>query len=81
MDKASFLAADLAIPQAWGLALQQHRAAFQGIKYSSRFIDQACLALFDRGGLQARLDATDLGALSDLASAMDWLHDRRVALL
>jgi len=44
VDKASLLAADLSIPQAWGLAVQQHPAAFEAIKYSSRFIDQPCLA-------------------------------------
>lgn len=55
MAKASLLATDLSIPQAWGLAVQQHPAAFDALKYSSRFIDQSCLALFDRGGMAARL--------------------------
>ncbi|MGA2864439.1 MAG: RES domain-containing protein [Verrucomicrobiota bacterium] len=81
VDKASLLAADLAIPQAWGLAVQRHPAAFQAIKYTSRFIDQACLALFDRGGLQARLRVTHLGALNDLDAAVDWLHERQAALV
>jgi len=40
VDKASLLATDLSIPQAWGLAVQQHPAAFDALKYSSRFIDQ-----------------------------------------
>ncbi len=81
VDRASLLAADLAVPQAWGLAVQRHPAAFQGIKYASRFIDQACLALFDRGGLHAQLNVRDLGALSELDAAVDWLHDRQAALV
>ena len=48
VDKASLLSADLTIPQAWSPAVQRHPAGFQAIKYSSRFLDQACLALFDR---------------------------------
>ena len=41
VDKASLLAADLAVPQAWGLAVQKHPAGFEALKYSSRFLDQA----------------------------------------
>lgn len=81
VDKASLLAADLAIPQAWGLAVQRHPAAFQAIKYTSRFIDQPCLALFDRAGAQAQLKVTHLGALNDLDAAVDWLHERQAALV
>jgi hypothetical protein len=81
LDKASLLAADLSVPQAWGLAVQQHPAAFEAIKYSSRFIDQPCLALFDRGGLAARLQATLLGELKALDEAVDWLDQHEVALV
>ena len=81
VDKASLLAADLTIPQAWCLAVQQHPAAFQALKYTSRFIDQPCLALFDRGGLQAQLEVTHLGALNHLEAAVDWLHERQAALV
>ena len=34
VDKASLLAADLTIPQTWGLAVQGHPAGFMAIKYS-----------------------------------------------
>ena len=81
VDKASLLAADITVPQDWGLAIQQHPAAFEAIKYSSRFIDQPCLALFDRGGMAARLQATLLGSLIDLDEAVDWLDERKVALV
>ena len=81
VDKASLLAADLGIPQAWGLAVQEHPAGFEAIKYSSRFVDQPCLALFDRGGMAARLQVKLLGELSGLDEAVDWLDKHKVALL
>ena len=81
VDKASLLAADITVPQAWGLAVQQHPTAFEAIKYSSRFIDQPCLALFDRGGMAIRLHETLLGELNNLHEAVDWLDDRQVALV
>jgi hypothetical protein len=81
VDKASLMATDLSIPQAWGLAVQQHPAAFEAIKYSSRFLDQPCLAVFDRGGLQAQLQVKALGPLNSLDAAVDWLDERKAALL
>lgn len=81
VDKASLLATDLSIPQAWGRAVQQHPAAFAAIKYSSRFVDQPCLALFDRGGMAAQLQETLLGPLNDVDAAVDWLDERKAALV
>jgi len=81
VDKASLLAADLSIPQAWGLAVQGHPAGFEAIKYASRFLDQPCLALFERGGLQPKLRVKALGALTRLDAAADWLDERRAALV
>jgi hypothetical protein len=81
VDKASLMATDITIPQEWGLALQQHLAAFDAIKYSSRFIDQPCLALFDRGGMATRLQETLLGELKVVDEAVDWLDDHHVALV
>jgi hypothetical protein len=81
VDKASLLATDLSTPQAWGLAVQEHPAAFEAIKYSSRFIDLPCLALFDRGGMPARLQVTLLGPLSSIDAAADWLDERKAALV
>lgn len=81
VDKASLMAADLQIPQQWGLAVQQHPAAFEGIKYSSRFMDQACLALFERGGMAAKLHTTLLGKLQDLDGAVNWLDEHHIALV
>src|SRR6266581_1662709 len=81
VDRASLLAADLAIPQAWGLAVQEHPAAFRAIKYSSRFMDQLCLGLFDRDRPALHIKAKPLGALNDLDAAVNWLHERKVALV
>ena len=81
VDKGSLLAADLSIPQEWGLAVQQHPAGFQAIKHTSRFVDQPCLALFDRDGLRAKLTVKLLGELEGLDAAVDWLHERKAALV
>ena len=81
VDKASLLAADISVPQAWGLAVQQHPAGFDAIKYTSRFIDQPCLALFDRGSMAAGLRETLLGELKVLEMAADWLDEHKVALV
>ena len=81
VDKASLLATDLSVPQAWGLAVQQHPAAFEALKYSSRFIDQPCVALFDRGGMAAQLQETLLGPLNSLDAAVDWLDEHKAALV
>lgn len=81
VDKASLLASDLAVPQAWGLAVQRHPAAFEAIKVSSRFIDQPCLALFERGGMEAQVRETLLGPLHQLDAAVDWLDVHKAALV
>jgi hypothetical protein len=81
VDKASLLASDLSLPQAWGFAVQQHPAAFEAIKYPSRFVNLPCLALFDRGGTADSLKVKSLGGLSGLDAAVEWLHERRTALV
>lgn len=81
VDKSSLLDDDLSVPQEWGLALQRHPARFAAIKYTSRFVDQPCLALFDRGGLKSKLEAKVLGNLQDLDAAVDWLDERPAALV
>jgi RES domain len=81
VDKASLLAADIRIPQRWGLAVQQHPAAFEAIKFSSRFVHQPCLALFDRGGMAEKLHEVLLGDLTDIETAVDWLDEQKAALV
>jgi hypothetical protein len=53
---------------------------FQGIKYKSRFNDRACLAVFQRDGLEKSMPDSALGALSTLDEAADWLDKHRVRL-
>lgn len=81
VDKASLLAADIRIPQRWGLAVQQHPAAFEAIRFSSRFVHQPCLALFDRGGMAEKLHETLLGDLKDIDAAVNWLDEQNAALV
>jgi len=81
VDKASLMSPNLSIPQAWSLALQNHPSAFEAIKYPSRFLDQPCLAIFDRGGMPAKLHAQELGPLDKLDAAATWLDERYAALV
>ena len=81
VDKASLLSTDLAVPQAWALAVQEHPSAFGAIKYNSRFIDQQCLALFDRSGMRAKIRETLLGPLNSLDAAVNWLDSRKASLV
>ena len=81
VDKANLLATELSIPQEWGLAVQRHPAGFQAIKFTSRFVDQPCLALFDRDELKSQLHVKLLGNLEDWDAAVDWLHDRSAGLI
>lgn len=81
VDKSSLLDEDLAFPQEWGLAVQRHPAGFEAIKYTSRFVDHPCLALFDRGGLISKLEVELLGDLENLGAAVDWLNERKAALV
>ncbi len=81
VDNASLMAADLRIPPAWGLAVQQLPAGFEALKFTSRFRDQPRLAPFDRGGLPARLEVRQLGPLIELDAAVDWMDVRMVALV
>jgi hypothetical protein len=46
-----------------------------------RFIDQPCLALFDRGGMAAQLQETLLGPLHSLDATVDWLDEHKAALV
>jgi hypothetical protein len=70
----------------WDAAARQSlpcrfKCAFEAIKYASRFLDQPCLALFDRGGLQGQLQVKALGPLNSLDAAVDWLDDPKAALV
>jgi hypothetical protein len=71
---------DLRTPQEWGLAIQQHPANFQAIKFKSRFNHKICLALFRRDGIEKRLKETFVQPLPANDAAADWLHDHKASL-
>lgn len=81
VDKASLLAADLSIPQAWARAIQQHPEGFDAIQYTSRFVEQSCLALFGQPRITAQVREVALGTLDSLDAAVDWLDERGAALV
>lgn len=80
VDLTALLNESLDLPQTWGLAIQQHPINFQGIKYKSRFNDRACLAVFERDGVETLLTETLAGSLSVLDDAADWLDKHKVSL-
>ena|SRR5882672_4421556 len=80
VDLSALMNNQLKTPQEWGLAVQNHPANFQGIKFQSRFNHKSCLALFGRDDVEDRIKATLIGSLSSNDSAGDWLHDHRVSL-
>ena len=81
VDLSALHHTDLSVPQAWGLAVQEHPNAFEGLLYPSRLDGQRCLALFDRPGLRdglVVLSTVDLVA-SDEANA--FLLEKQIALI
>ena len=80
VDLSALMHNDLATPQEWGLALQRHPAGFQGITFKSRFNGKACLAVFQRDGVETRLRETPLDLLPDNDAAVDWLDKYKVSL-
>ena len=80
VDLSALMHNDVATPQQWGLAIQRHPANYQAIKFKSRFNGKACLALFQRDGMETRLQETPLGTLSNDDEAVDWLDKHKVSL-
>jgi hypothetical protein len=81
VDLSALHHTDLSVPQAWGLAVQDHPNFYDGLLYPSRLDGLRCLALFDRPGLRdglAVLSTVDLVA-SDEANA--FLLEKQIALL
>jgi hypothetical protein len=80
VDLSALTNNDLQVPQAWGLAIQQHSAVFGAIQFKSRFNDWFCLAVFNRGDLEKQITETRLESLLDHVPAIDWLHEHKVSL-
>ena len=80
VDLTALINEKLDVHQEWGVAIQKHPSNFQGINYKSRFNDRACLAVFQRDGLEKSMTDSALGALSALDEAADWLDKHRVRI-
>lgn len=80
VDLTALMHNDLTAPQQWGLAIQQHAAGFQGIKFKSRFNGKPCLALFRRDAIETRLQEILLDTLWNYDAALDWLDKHKVSL-
>lgn len=81
VDLAALHAHDLAIPQAWGRALQDHPAAFDGVRYPSRFDGKPCVAVFARPGLLARFASGAPIPLTESPDADAFLDHNAIALV
>jgi hypothetical protein len=80
VDLSALMHTTMDAPQEWGLALQRHPENFQGLKFRSRFNGKACLALFQRDGLEKRLKEKHLNTLPNNDDAVDWLAKHEVGL-
>ncbi len=79
-DLSALMHNDLSSPEDWGWAIQKHPANFQAIKFRSRFNGKACLALFQRGGVEKRLQEKVVSTLMNDDAAVDWLDKHKVGL-
>jgi hypothetical protein len=79
-DLSALMHVELRIPQEWGLAIQKHPVAFEGIRFRSRFNGHICLALFQRDGIEKQLREKHLKSLSANNEAVDWLDEHGVSL-
>jgi hypothetical protein len=80
VDQSALKHTDLAVPQAWGLAIQTHPDQVDGIRYLSRFTSRPCLAIFERPGRVSDLAESALGLLPDLDEAEEFLAENFIAL-
>lgn len=81
MDLSAMKHTELDVPQAWGLAIQNHPDAVDGLRYFSRFTGNPCIALFERPGLASQLRETPVSSLAELDTADDFLDANRIALV
>lgn len=79
VDATALVYPELAVPQAWAVAIMQHPANFAGIRYLSRFTHAPCLAIFDRvPNVGVR---RSLGSLPTIAAADRILEQFNIALV
>ena len=81
LDLSAMKHTELDVPQAWGLAIQNHPDAVDGLRYFSRFTGNPCIALFERPSLASRLRETPVSLLAELDTADDFLDANSIALV
>ncbi len=81
VDLASLMLHILETPQAWGRAVMEHPLRFQGIRYTSRFTQNRCLALFDLPENAHQLTARSIGPLHEHSEANWFLDEYEVAMV
>ncbi len=81
VDLSALHHTDLSVPQAWGLAVQNHPNSFDGLLYPGRWDGQPCLGLFDRPGLRDGLTVISTVELTVSVEANAFLAEKRIALI
>ena len=81
LDLSAVKHTELAVPQAWGFAIQNHPDAVDGLRYFSRFTGNPCVALFERPGFASRLRESSVSLLAELDTADDFLDANSIALV
>ncbi len=81
LDLSAMKHTELDVPQAWGLAIQNHPDAVDGLRYFSRFTGNPCVVLFERPGLAAKLRESPVSLLTELDTADDFLDANSIAFV
>jgi len=81
IDLSAMKHTELDVPQAWGLAIQNHPDKVDGLRYFSRFTGNPCVALFERPGLASQLRETPVSLLAELDTADNFLDANSIALV
>jgi hypothetical protein len=79
VDLAALMSHELAVPQAWGLAIQQHPAGFDAIRFLSRWDQRPCLALFNKPDLKPKTKLTS--PLPGSQEAANWIERHKISLV
>jgi len=81
LDISALNHADLAVPQAWGLALQTHRDNIDGFFFPSRFTGKRCIVLFDRPSVVAKLTSKPEEYLPKIDGACEFISKNHINLV
>lgn len=81
LDLSALNHPDLAVPQAWGLAIQKHPASVGGFFFPSRFTGRRCLVLFDRPAIAMALSSTPGKTLPEIADAVEFINRNEIKLI